>query len=120
MGFDGFWLASLQEHRHVEREVANVVFDHDVFCVEDVGAGRLAAKVNQDYGIILAMRGTKGIAKFGQQSGLRPEPRLSGQCTRTSRLGGQCARVTDGSGIGALEGARGILPPVDVCRSHGA
>ena len=60
------------------------------------------------------------IARFGQQPGLRPEPRLSGQCTRTPRLGGQCARTMGRYGIGALEGARGSRPPVDVDRSHGA
>ena len=38
------------------------------------------------------------IAKFGQQSGLRPEPRF----------------------VTATEGARGRRPPVDVDRSHGA
>ena len=56
-------------------------------------AGRLAARVNQDCGIILAMRGTKRITQFGQQPGLRPEPRLSGQCTRTTRLDAQCVRA---------------------------
>ena len=38
------------------------------------------------------------IAKYGQQPGLRPEPRL----------------------VAATEGARGRRPPVDVDRSHGA
>ena len=50
------------------------------------------------------------IEMFGQQPGLRPEP----------RLGGQCARAAAGSGIGDGEGARGRRPPVDVGRSHGA
>ncbi len=60
------------------------------------------------------------IEMFGQQPGLRPEPRLGGQCTRTTRLGGQGARAAARSGIGDGEGARGRRPPVDVGRSHGA
>ena len=49
------------------------------------------------------------IAEFGQQPGLRPEPRLDGHC----------ARAADRSGIGTAEGARGSRPPVDVTGRHG-
>ena len=50
------------------------------------------------------------IEMFGQQPGLRPEPRLDGHC----------ARAVVRSGIGAVKGARGSHPPVDVGRGHGA
>ena len=50
------------------------------------------------------------IEMFGQQPGLRPEPRLGGQGTRA------VAR----SVIGFVEGARGRRPPVDVPERHGA
>ena len=52
----------------------------------------------------------KRIVDFGQQSGLRPEPRYDAEGTH----------ATARCGIGAVEGARGKLPPVDVCRRHGA
>ena len=35
----------LQEHRHVEREVADAVLDHDVFCVEDVGVAKAVSEL---------------------------------------------------------------------------
>ena len=57
------------------------------------------------------------IADFGQQSGLRPEPRHDTQRTNARpepRHDAQCTHAVDGRGIGAAEGARGKLPPVDV------
>ena len=50
------------------------------------------------------------IAKFRQQSGLCPEPRLDAQRTH----------ATARCGTGAVERARGKLPPVEVGRSPGA
>ena len=68
----------------------------------------------------------KRIVDFGQQSGLRPEPRHDAQRTNARlepchdalrpepRHDAQCTHAVDGRGIGAAEGARGKLPPVDV------
>ena len=68
----------------------------------------------------------KRIVDFGQQSGLRPEPRHDTQRTNARlepchdalrpepRHDAQCTHAVDGRGIGAAEGARGKLPPVDV------
>ena len=50
------------------------------------------------------------IAKFGQQSGLRPEPRRAKQ---------EDAATGDGV-VGNAEGARGTHPPVDVQRRRAA
>ena len=63
------------------------------------------------------------VVKFGQQPGLRPEPRLDAQCARAPRrpelrLDAQRALTADGIGIGCAEGVRGRLPPVDVGRRH--
>ena len=62
-------------------------------------------------GCSLSLRALAGrIAKFGQQPGLRPEP----------RFGGRGARAVVSDGLGAVEGARGRRPPVDVQGRHGS
>ena len=39
----------LQEHCHVERDVADVVLDHDVFCVEDVGVAEAVPELAPEF-----------------------------------------------------------------------
>ena len=39
----------LQEHRHVERDVADVVLGHDVFCVEDVGVAEAVPELAPEF-----------------------------------------------------------------------
>ncbi len=60
---------------------------------------------DRGYGIIVAMHWF-----FGQQPGLRPESRKAAQGTSATV---RCR-------VGAVVGARGRRPPVDVDRSHGA
>ena len=60
---------------------------------------------DRGYGIIVVMHWF-----FGQQPGLRPEPRKAARGTSAAV---RC-------GVGAVEGDRGRRPPVDVSRSHGA
>ena len=65
----------------------------------------------------------KRIADFGQQPGLCPEPRHDAQrvnASGDSRHDAQCTHAVAERGIGAVEGVRGKLPPVDVGRRHGA
>ena len=60
---------------------------------------------DSDYGIIVVMHGV-----FGQQPGLRPEPRKAAQGTS----------ATVRCGVGAVVGARGRRPPVEIARRRGA
>ena len=75
---------------------ASLVFD----CTDDVGLAFIrerAYKLLDGCGRSFRELAAK-IAEFGQQPGLRPEPRL----------------------VDAVAGVRGRRPPVDVSRSHGA
>lgn len=60
---------------------------------------------DRGYGIIVVMHWF-----FGQQPGLRPEPRKAAQGTSAAV---RC-------GVGAVVGARGRCPPVEVDRRRGA
>ena len=62
---------------------------------------------------------------FGQQPGLRPEPRLDATSALFTlrpepRLAEQGAPTASRCGVGTAEGARGKHPPVDVGRRRGA
>ena len=65
----------------------------------------------------------KRVADFGQQPGLRPEPRHDAQRTNVRPEPHHDAQYTHamaGRRIGSVEGARGRLPPVDVDKRDGA
>ena len=61
----------------------------------------------------------KRIADFGQQSGLRPEPRKPPQPYTNPRKGNRSAMCAEPC-LGAAVGVRGKLPPADVGRRRDA